>query len=47
ARLVFSGNFMDALNSTFALYQQAEKPLYASVNKNQCVLIITDIPGDS
>ncbi|CAM6858470.1 toxin co-regulated pilus biosynthesis Q family protein [Escherichia coli] len=47
AQLVFSGNFMDALNSTFALYQQAEKPLYASVNKNQCVLIITDIPGDS
>lgn len=42
APLQFSGNFIAALNEVFALYQRAEKPLYAVTNTPQCLIRIGD-----
>ncbi len=42
APLRFSGNFLTALNEVFALYQRAEKPLYAVTNTPQCLIRIED-----
>lgn len=42
APLFFSGNFKEALNDLFILYQTANQPLYAITNTPQCLIRVTD-----
>lgn len=44
APLQFTGNWRDALNEIFLLYQRAAVPLYAGTNSAQCVLKVDDQP---
>ncbi|WP_235424038.1 toxin co-regulated pilus biosynthesis Q family protein [Citrobacter koseri] len=45
APLQFSGDFRAALNGIFSLYKKADKPLYATVNPQQCVIQVSDRRG--
>ena len=42
APLQFSGDFRAALTGIFTLYKKADKPLYALVNAQQCVIQVSD-----
>jgi hypothetical protein len=42
APLQFEGNFRDALNGVFALYNKAKVPLYAGIRSSQCVVSVDD-----
>lgn len=45
APLVFNGNFESILVQVFDLYRQADKPLYASASRLQCLVSVSDQPG--
>jgi len=47
APLVFNGNFESVLVQVFDLYRQADKPLYASASRLQCLVSVSDQPGRS
>lgn len=47
ATLVFNGNFESVLVQVFDLYRQADKPLYASASRLQCLVSVSDQPGRS
>lgn len=44
APLEFSGNWREALEQVFRLYQRAAVPLFAGTNSAQCVLKVDDAP---
>ncbi|EGJ2728623.1 toxin co-regulated pilus biosynthesis Q family protein [Escherichia coli] len=46
APLHFTGEFRHALSELFRLYQDAQTPLYAAINSTQCVVHVSDRPGD-
>lgn len=45
APLTFNGNFESVLVQVFGLYRQADKPLYASASRLQCLVSVSDQPG--
>lgn len=45
APLAFHGNFESVLVQVFGLYRQADKPLFASASRLQCLVSVSDQPG--
>ncbi|MCL6392474.1 pilus assembly protein [Pectobacterium atrosepticum] len=46
APLSFHGNFESAITQAFDLYRNAEKPLFAEANRIQCLISVSDRPGE-
>lgn len=44
APLVLTGNFESVVVQLFELYKAAEKPLYATANRYQCLVYVSDTP---
>ncbi|RLM24728.1 hypothetical protein BIY29_08395 [Brenneria alni] len=46
APLSFHGNFESAVTQVFDLYRNAEKPLFSEANRIQCLIFVSDRPGE-
>ncbi|GMB68423.1 hypothetical protein PBNK5_19380 [Pectobacterium brasiliense] len=46
APLSFHGNFESVITQAFDLYRDADTPLFAAANRIQCLISVSDRPGE-